>query len=309
MSVTHPEEPESDAASTDESAADEADRTLAPEIRDELAAAPDHDARIAILLRRVQAQPHDGALRWALYDAYMAIDELEAARRQLEEGLRLGLIDFVLERARTHPESVDDETLTRVEGENAVLAQGVRIARGEASLAEERLRELVTRTGASYRASGLDRSAWIDVTTLAIERGCGELASWMADMLRDGSDRFAAADDRGVEAALHELVAVHEVLPELHARAFARGLRARRASARGESVLALRRAGDPDTRRVLHLLRERAPILAETFRDALVGPIPAPPGAAPPSPFRAARWVTAFAVVWVLLQAGRGCWW
>jgi len=293
----------------DEPLLGELDSALSPEVSAELEAAPDHDARIAILLRHVAAHPESGALRWGLYHAYMAIDELEAARRQLEEGLRLGLIEFVLERARTHPDSVDDETLARVEGENVILAQGVRIARGEAAAAEERLREIVTRSGASYRASGLDRATWVDVTALALERGSWELGTWMDAVLRDGSDRFDASDARGVEPALHALVAIQSELPELHVRALARGLRAQRASSRGEAILTLRRAGDPDARRVLGTLREHQPILAEMFRDALVGPIPAAPGAPRASPFGAARWVAALVVVWVLLRAARGCLW
>jgi hypothetical protein len=278
----------------------------------ELARAPDDDARLAILLRALADHPDHSGLRWCLYNAYLAIGEHDAAQRQLVEGMRRGARDFVLEHARTYPESIGDERLAMLERESPVLVAGVFVARGRVDEARTCL-EAYLRDGASaYRGGRREVGPWIDVMTVAAERGEWDLLVWMRAALREGRDGWheptdaaedeASISERGRLDAVEELLAVHEDLPTGYPEALARGLRARSSRARGEAIHRLRLTSHDQARRVLRRLETDAPWLAQLFREALGGRSPDDRSARAPLRLR-----LAFALLTLLLLGLATC--
>ena len=284
---------------------------LPGDIDAELARAPDHDARLVILLRALAEHPDHSGLRWRIYEDYLAIGEHDAAERQLVEGMRRGARDFVLEHARTYPESIGDEQLAMLERESPLLGAGILLARGGSEGTRARLDTYLREGASAYRGGRREVGPWIDVMTIAAERGEWELLEWMRaalDERRDGWHEAADAtvddslSERGRLDAVEELLAVHDDLPSGYAEALARGLRARGSRGRGEAIHRLRLSSHDEARRVLRRLETDAPWLAQLFHDALVEESPADRDVRAPLRLR-----VAFALLTLLLLALATC--
>jgi hypothetical protein len=285
-------------------------------VRADLSRAPDSDARLAILLRAVEAHPEVGELRWLLYQHYVGIGEHAAAQRQLASGLARGEREFVLEQARSYPESLSGAAFDALAREDPVLAAACEIARGEAVPARARLERVVEDSSAVYRSRGLPRDVWLDVVAIALERDATELARWMLEVLAAGGVRFEVASDArhdrdalaALESGLRALLALPPHVPRPYRAAFARALRAATPEAATAAIQAVRRDGADDGAQVHRDLARAAPELASRFRRALVGKLTVSESEARAghSPWHPLRWFLVSAAL-LLFAARAAC--
>ncbi|MBX7193450.1 MAG: hypothetical protein K1X94_15450 [Sandaracinaceae bacterium] len=270
-------------------------------IEEELDGAPDDDARLAILLRAVQAHPATSELRWELYDHYRLAHEHEAARRTLEKGVALEQPYFLEEFAHTFPADVSAAQLEQLRERGAhLLALEVLSAQGQHERSERELTTLVAQIEASGHAR-IPRAVFLRLGLTAMSRGDGALAARVAHLARDRPELFQASVAAQVtETYLRELLDAAPHLDREVSKCIALELLS---DPRGLHPLATLRAGDPRAAaRALETLERRAPILARVLGPQLGGAARDVARAGDPIPWR----VLIVAII-AIMQVARMC--
>jgi hypothetical protein len=231
-------------------------------IDDELAAAPDDDARIAILLRALRDHPTAQGWRWDLYEHYRACGEVEAAQRTLAEGAALDVPGFLEELALFAPRAVRRNDAFRLaQRGNELAAIEVLLAHGDTDEATAFFARALERA----ETRPLFRPAVLRVALRALASGAPKLAERVATVVHERPELFTRAEgSQRLELYLRELLDASPYLED-----DAREVVAQQLVEERDVLSPFRKRDRQAALRAYDTLRMHAPALATVFGGQL----------------------------------------